>query len=153
MNLYLVRHAEAKHGAGESERGLSEKGAADMEKVARFAAGAGVKVGLILHSGKTRAKETAQILGRHLKPEKGVNESDALTPDADPWVWAERVSDREDDLMLVGHMPYMEGLASLLVAGDINGKVVEFRTGSIVSLRRECGKWSVAWMVTPEIVG
>jgi phosphohistidine phosphatase len=153
MNLYLVRHAEARLGGSDAQRGLSEKGFADIEKTARFAAGAGVKVGRILHSGKTRAKETAEVMGRYLKPEHGVGETDMLAPADDPWVWAGRVLSMEEDLMLVGHMPYMECLVSLLVAGETEAKVVDFRMGSIVFLRREEGRWSIGWMATPEALG
>ena len=150
MNLYLVRHAEARLGGSDAERGLTEKGLADIEKTARFAAGAGVKAVRILHSGKTRAKETAEVMGRHLRPAGGVHAADMLSPSDDPWVWATRVADMEEDLMLVGHMPYMECLVSLLVAGETDARVVDFGTASIVFLRREEGVWSIGWMVTPE---
>lgn len=153
MNLYLVRHAEAKLGGTDAERGLSEKGFADIEKTARFAAKAGVKVERILHSGKTRARESAEVMARYLKPEDGVRETDMLSPTDDPWVWAARVADMEEDLMLVGHMPYMGCFVSALVAGDAGSRVVDFGTAAIVFLRREEGVWTIGWMVTPETLG
>lgn len=153
MNLYLVRHAEARLGGADAQRGLSEKGFADIEKTARFAARAGVKVERILHSGRLRAKETAEVMARHLKPEEGVRETDGLAPTDDPWIWAARVADMEEDLMLVGHMPYMGCLVSALVAGDAGSRVVDFSTGSIVFLKREEGVWLIGWMVTPETLG
>lgn len=153
MNLYLVRHAEARLGGTDAERGLSEKGFAEIEKTARFAARAGVKVERILHSGKKRARESAEVIGRYLKPADGVRETDGLAPTDDPWVWAAKVADMEEDLMLVGHMPYMGCLVSVLVAGDAGSRVADLSTGAIVFLRREEGVWSIGWMVTPEALG
>ena len=153
MNLYLVRHAEPRLGGSDAERGLTEKGFADIEKTARFAARAGVKAARILHSGKTRARETAEVMGRHLRPAGGVQAGDMVSPSDDPWVWATRVADMEEDLMLVGHLPYMECLVSLLVAGETDARVVDFETGSMVFLKREGGVWSIQWMVTPDALG
>jgi len=153
VNLYLVRHGEARLGGTDDARGLSDRGRADIEKTARFAALAGVKVGRILHSGKLRAKETAEAMAAQLKPDDGVAETDLLDPTADPWGWGTRVADMEEDLMLVGHLPYMECLVALLVAGDAGARVVDITTGAVVSLKREEGVWFIRWMVTPEALG
>ena len=55
--------------------------------------------------------------------------------------------------MLVGHLPYMSKLASLLLCGDETKPVIAFQTGGVLCLQR-AGRdaWSVRWMVTPNIV-
>lgn len=153
MTLYIVRHGEAMYEGGDSQRRLSEKGASEIEKVARFLASAGVRAARILHSPKARAAETAAILSRHIKPEKGVHETEGLLPGDDPRKWVARAGEAGEDLMLVGHMPQLGCLVSLLVSGDMDGNVVELSTGSVVALRKKDGSWSIGWMVAPEILG
>jgi phosphohistidine phosphatase len=53
----------------------------------------------------------------------------------------------------VGHLPFLSRLASRLLAGDEDADVVSFRKGGVVCLQRgETGRWSVAWMVVPDVV-
>ena len=56
------------------------------------------------------------------------------------------------DLMLVGHLPFLSCLASLLLVGDPERSVIRFRNSGIVCLVREQGNWFLGWTVIPEIV-
>ncbi len=150
MRVYLVQHGEAKPEEQDPERGLTGKGVRDVERVASLAAGAGAKPLFIYHSGKKRALETAEIFAGKLVPAKGVLEADGLSPLDDPSVWAGRLAAEEDEVMLVGHMPHVGGLASLLLCGDPEKGVVSFRQGATLCLERDGGRWSVVWMVTPD---
>lgn len=146
MTLYLVQHAEAKTEQEDPSRGLSEKGLSDIKKIAHHAAGLSIKISQILHSGKKRAQQTAQILSENLHPDKGVSESDGLAPMDEPKIWAERLSSIEKDIMLVGHLPHLGRLAALLICGDDNKKVVNFKMAGIVCLmRNEDRSWSLEW--------
>jgi phosphohistidine phosphatase len=118
MLLYLVQHGEAKKEEDDPQRGLTDKGSRDVARTAISAQARGVKVSIIHHSGKTRALQTAQILADHLKPGKGPSPTDALAPMDDPDVWAGRIAGMNEDVMLVGHLPYMAKLAGLLLCGD-----------------------------------
>jgi phosphohistidine phosphatase len=148
MNLYLIQHGEAKSREEDPERPLSDKGAEDVNKTAR--AVSSVSVERIFHSGKLRAGQTARIFGEALG--KDIAGADSLSPMDDPSVWASRLKDEEKDTMLVGHMPHMAGLASLLLCGDPEAGVVEFRMGGVVCLKKEEGRWSLQWMIVPEMV-
>ena len=153
MFLYLVQHGEAVTKEEDPERPLSSLGVVDVNRVAGFVAGnCGVVVGTkIHHSGKLRARQTAEIIASALKlpgPEQGDN----LNPMDDPAVWQSRLSECLNDQVLVGHLPYMSRLASLLLTGDPEIGVVKFRMGGIVAMKREEGLWSLQWMVVPEII-
>lgn len=124
MLLYLVQHAEAKSKEENSERGLTEKGLQDIRKVASFVGGLNVRANEIFHSGKKRALQAAEVLAEHLKPEKGVSEKDGLAPMDDPQMWFERLSKLEEDVMLVGHLPHLSKLASLILTGDAEKNVI-----------------------------
>ena len=169
MKLYLVQHGEAKSKDEDPDRHLTEKGRRDVEKAAAFLKTAGLSASAVWHSGKTRAAETAGILARALGLEGAVVEHAGLAPN-DP---VEPVRDEVDraaggpdgglgggpgggldkDLMIVGHLPFMEKLASLLVAQSDSAGVVAFRQGGVVCLERtDDGSWSVLWAVVPELL-
>ena len=152
MVLYLVQHAEAKSKEEDPERDLTEKGRRDLERVARYLKRLHVQVGQIFHSGKTRAHSTAKILAQQVQPAAGVSEAPGLKPMDDPETWAERVADLEEDTLLVGHLPHLGKLASLLTSGDQEKGVVNFQMGGVVRLRRDEGNWGVDWMMVPDIV-
>jgi len=154
MKLYLVQHAEAKKKDEDPQRPLSEKGWTDIKKVAAFAAEqANIKVSNIMHSGKTRARQTAEAMADYLTPPEGIRKEEGLEPLADPLVWAGRLTNIEADIMLVGHLPHLSKLAAFLLCQDTNKEVIQFRMGTIVCLGRdESGIWSLHWMVTPQLL-
>lgn len=154
MNLYLVQHAEAKSKEEDPERSLSEIGLANVRKIAAFASeNIDIRLGRILHSGKTRAAQTAQILAKYLKPEEGIDASKGLLPADDPIIWSERLKKEKDDIMLVGHLPHMQRLASVLICNDADNITVRFRNAGIVCLiDDEAGKWAVRWILLPDML-
>ncbi len=155
MQLYLIQHAEAKPKQEDPTRPLSAKGEADIKKVAAYIARNGnLQVPQIRHSGKLRAQQTAEALAKAIHPPQGVNQADDLSPLADPGLWAARLADTSENVMLVGHLPHMSKLAAYLLCQDENRKVVRFQMGGVLCLRRgQSGVWSVHWLVTPHIVG
>jgi phosphohistidine phosphatase len=153
MFLYLVQHGEAKREEEDPARGLTEKGVEEVHKVALFAQKMNLRVSQIFHSGKTRALQTAQIFADHLKPGKGIFQTDNLAPMDDPGAWAERCAEMNEDHMLVGHLPFMAKLTGLLLSGDKEKVFLDFKMGGIVCLKRfDDGRWAVEWMVVPEMM-
>jgi phosphohistidine phosphatase len=153
MKLYLVQHGESKPKDVDPGRGLTDKGFADVRKVADFLKPLQAGVKAVWHSGKTRAQQTAEILtdvvgAGDFQVREGLAPNDPVDPMKDELARA------HDDLMIVGHLPFLGKLASILVAGSELADVVAFRQGGIVCLERhEEGAWRVRWMVTPEILG
>jgi phosphohistidine phosphatase len=158
MKLYLVQHGEAKSKAEDRQRPLTERGRENVAQVAAFAATAGLQVGQIRHSGKRRAEETASVLAEHLSPAEGVVAIPGLAPKDDVRPVAEALlppkvgGDEGGAVMLVGHLPFLDRLASLLVVGDADHSIVRFQMGGIVCLVREEKNWTVGWIVTPDMI-
>jgi phosphohistidine phosphatase len=153
MLLYLVQHGEAKSEEEDPERGLTDKGFRDIARVALFCREQAVQPGIIYHSGKKRALQTAQVFSDHLRPGKGMSATDGLAPRDDPAAWARRAAEMNEDVMLAGHLPFMAKLAGLLLCGDQERTFVDFKMGGIVCLKRfDGGKWTIEWMVVPEMV-
>lgn len=152
MKLYLVQHAESKRKEEDHTRSLSDRGWKDIRKTANYAKEhLRIKVEQIVHSGKLRAKQTAEVLAEHLNPPKAVITDTNLEPLADPKAWKKRLVETTEDIMLVGHLPYLSKLASYLLAGDENKEVIAFRMGGIVCLERDQQRrWTIHWMITPD---
>lgn len=104
----------------------------------------------IYHSGKLRAEQTAEIIGEAL--DKSVEATQGLAPMDDIQLWADKINQSAEELMLIGHLPYMEKLTSYLITGDENIRPVLFRFGAINSLeQKENKKWAIRWILTPEM--
>jgi phosphohistidine phosphatase len=153
MYLYLVQHAEAVTEEIDPSRGLSEKGMDDIKGISRYISGMNMIVHEIFHSGKKRALQTAQVLATHLKIEHKVTEADGLSPMDEPEIWLSKINDINKNVMLVGHMPHMAKLASLLLCGNKVRKAVNFEMGSIVCLRKDDEQhWSTDWIMKPKMI-
>jgi phosphohistidine phosphatase len=153
MFLYLVRHGEAKREMEDAARGLTEKGTREVSLVAAHARDRRITVNAIYHSGKKRAMQTAQIFTEHLKPGKGATETEGLAPMDEPEKWVKRIVGTREDIMLVGHLPYLSRLAGLLLCGDKENMHLDFKTGGIACLQRfDDGRWALEWMIMPEMV-
>ncbi len=123
-----------------------------MERVARAAAAAGVRPASILHSGKTRAQQTAEIFAAHVEPAPGVHAVEGLDPRDEPDRIRERVEQADEPLMLVGHLPHLSRLAALLLADTPEREIIAFRSAGVVCLERQEGRFAVRWILTPELV-
>lgn len=154
MNLYLVQHAEAKAKEEDPERHLTDIGLANIKKVASFLAqNSDIHLNTIIHSGKARAIQTAEVLAEKLNPSSGLEVGKELGPVSSPWGWVENLSQIDNDIMLVGHLPHLNRLASLLLCQDETKKIVEFRNGGVLHLLKdESGIWTIRWMVIPQII-
>jgi len=154
MRLYLVRHGEAKHEDEDPERRLTDQGRREVERVAARLERLKISVGGVSHSGKARARETAAIMARALVCASDPVAHAGLAPnDAPDGVQAE-IERGEQDLMVVGHLPFLGRLASLLLAGWTEGVAVDFQPGGLVCLERDRPgqKWRVRWAVAPELL-
>lgn len=149
MKLYLVQHGKAKSKDEDPQRPLTEAGRQETEKMAALAARMGVEVHQIRHSGKTRAAQTAAIFQEQLDPPSGLQAVDGLNPTDEVEPVAEHLKAAGETVMLVGHLPFMPGLAGWLVNRDPQAPPVPFRNSGILCLQLKEGEWSVDWHLTP----
>ncbi len=153
MRAYLTQQGLAVAKDIDPDRPLSEQGREDVRRLAEFLDKAGIQVGQVLHSGKTRAEQTAAILAEALLPEGQPQAHAGLDP-KDP---LEKVSPEiafwSVDTLIVGHLPYLGRLASLLLASDPDRSLLAFQPGTMACLEKDAeGRWVLAWMVRPELL-
>jgi phosphohistidine phosphatase len=152
MTLYLVQHGEATLASEDPERPLTARGHDDVARLAVLLARTDARLSRIEHSGKRRARETAEILAAAFRPAPAMVARSGLAPDDSAATVAAELAALADDTMLVGHLPHLGRLAALLLVGREEPPVVAFTPGTLVRLERGAG-WTVAWAVPPAITG
>jgi phosphohistidine phosphatase len=105
----------------------------------------------VWHSGKRRAEQTAEVLAAALAPGMPVARAGLDPKDPADGV-AQEAAAWEDDVMLVGHLPFMARLAGRLVAGGEDAGVA-FTPGSVLCLECDQHRWTIAWMLRPVLLG
>ncbi len=151
MPLYLVQHGKSLSKAQDPEQGLSPEGEADVRRIGEVARGYGVTVGEVVHSGASRARQTAEILAPLLgsvEPRK----ISGVAPLDEPEAFAAGLP-ADPDLLVVSHLPFLDRLAGLLVAGDADRSVFLFQNGGMVclDLHPEGENWVIRWTLMPRI--
>lgn len=153
MNLYLAQHGAALEKSVHPERPLSPVGRADVTRVAEMLRTAGVATERILHSGKTRADQTAQLFVQQIAVGVTPESIAGIAPNDSVEKFAERIASWNGDTLICGHQPFMGRLASSLLIDDPAVELVEFRPGSVAKLGDVSGRWVLCWFLTPELCG
>jgi len=152
MRAYLVQHGKARPADQDPDRSLSDEGREEVARVGEFLRQHRISVSLIQHSGKARAEQTAHILGMTIRCTSGPTHTSGLDPSDDPWIAANSLKVYTDDILIVGHLPHLERLASLLLTGSADKRPVKFQNGGVVCVEKESGTWSLLWTVVPELL-
>jgi phosphohistidine phosphatase len=159
VHVYLVQHGRAVPEEKDAERPLSDAGRAEVERVANHLADGldqaiAIPIVEVHHSGKLRAQQTAEILGRRIAPKATLRATDGLSPNDDPRIIADRLDARRAErsaAMFVGHLPHLQRLAGLLITGDANARPIRMRNAGVVRLSWD-QHWGVDWVVWPELI-
>jgi len=152
MALLLVQHGKSLPKDKDPAKGLSEEGISEVKHIAGIAKKGGVNVTRIMHSGKKRALQTAEIFASALKPDGGIQEIEGIKPLDGVAAFADKI-EISDNLMLVGHLPFMERLTSYLITGSIEKLVFKFQNGGILCMDKdpETKAWLIKWALMPDI--
>jgi phosphohistidine phosphatase len=123
-----------------------------VEAVAALLARRKPRVSRIVHSGKTRARQTADILAGHLTPGRPVEAAAGLDPNDPVELWVETANGWAEDCLLVGHQPFLGKLVSRLVLGE-ERNVVDYQPGTGVCLEPAgAGSWRIVGMIGPALL-
>jgi len=153
MRLWIVQHGDALAKNVDPDRPLSEKGRSDVERLAAHLAGCGVCVERVVHSGKARAQQTADILAVSLRASERAEAVKNLDPLDPPGPFAAECAGAAGDLLVAGHMPFVGKLVSLLVAAREDANLLGFVPGTAACLERaDDGTWSVVCLLRPELL-
>ncbi|HEV3302620.1 MAG TPA: phosphohistidine phosphatase SixA [Planctomycetaceae bacterium] len=150
--VYLVRHGEAASTEVDPARPLTQAGRLAVERIAAWAAAVDIRPDEVLHSGKLRAEQTAEILADYLMPAKGATVRRCLGADDDVRPLADSLAASDHRLMIVGHFPFLGRLVSHLVIGDVDRPIVQFEAAGLVGIQFQDGRWTITCVVDPELI-
>ena len=146
MKLYLVHHGDAVPADVDPQRPLSAEGRVGVEQVAGAAAQRAVKPAVVWHSGKLRARQTAEAFWRACNPLAEFSAARGVQPTDSPERMADQLMGETRDIMLVGHMPNIERLLRLLIEGSAEGTAA-FPAHGIVALEAIDTRWVERWRI------
>lgn len=146
--LFLVHHADAVPAEADPQRPLSHEGREHAARLASRAHARSVKPDAIWHSGKLRARQTAEPFWQLCNPLAEFAAVRALQPGDPPeWIRESLAMDRRD-LLVVGHMPHLDRLLELLLGPG----GARFPLHGLVALERDGRRWTEVWRETGEAV-
>ena len=147
MRVYLVHHGVAVGPEEDPRRPLSAVGLANAARVAAKAAALGARPEVVWHSGKLRAKQTAQEFWRACNALAEFSVSKNLQPDDPPQWIRDRLRAESRDIAIAGHFPHLPRLLALLTSGGEAG--VDFPFNGVVALVTddEGGTWRELWRI------
>ena len=161
MDLYVLRHgvAEDRNSAEygtDTERPLTAKGMRRMARQVRGLRSLGLSIDVIVTSPLVRAAQTAEIVHEGLQTTSRLVTSNALAPNGSPSQLISHLAtgySSADDVMVVGHEPYLSRLISVLTTGDPE-PVVRLRKGALCKLRLPAPRYGrcgwIEWSMTPK---
>jgi phosphohistidine phosphatase len=160
MNLYLLRHGiavdpSAPDFAKDAERPLTPKGRRRLRQIAGAMGALKISFDAILSSPYVRARQTAEIVANELKQRKKLKFTDELTPGGNPKSLIQRLNElkpRPENILLVGHEPYLSKLIALLTAGNTSMEI-DLKKGGLCKLETESLRYTrcatLAWLLAP----
>jgi len=145
--LYLVHHGDAVGPDVDARRPLSPAGVAGVERIAARAAANGARPQVVWHSGKLRAKQTAEAVWRACNALAQFSASRDLQPDDPPQWFRDRLRGESRDIAIAGHFPHLPRLLALLVSGGEAG--TDFPPHGVVALEtHDAGEtWHEVWRI------
>lgn len=156
MNLYLLRHGDAQATAASDEaRELTERGRAETRKVAQWFKRLNPKIEVAISSPLIRACQTADIVAQELSLSSCLQKSESLSPEKSPEGILSILNELpHNEVLLVGHLPFLGYLLSAFVWGDLKVEVPFKKSGlAFVQLPEiRFGSGSLQWMVRPDIL-
>jgi phosphohistidine phosphatase len=142
--LYLAHHADAVGPDVDPQRPLSTAGRMHADRIARDAKQRGASPAAIWHSGKLRARQTAEAYWRACNPLAELSAIRGLQP-TDPPEWIkDRVAGESRDVLLVGHLPSVPNILRLLTGNQ----AAEFPLHGLVALEQYAGSWIERFRIT-----
>jgi phosphohistidine phosphatase len=143
--LFLVHHGDAVGPEVDHRRPLSERGRVEVDRLAAEAAARGVKPAIVWHSGKLRAKQTAEAFWRACNALATLSATRDLQPDDPPEWMRDRLRGESTDILIAGHFPHLPRLLSLLTRGTR-----EFPLHGLVTLSTaDAGEtWTEEWRLS-----
>lgn len=150
MRMVLVRHGDALPRDQDPQRGLSPLGRQQAASVGARLAGLGVAVARILHSGKARARQTAEEIASGLPDAPAPEQAEGLRPNDPVEPVVRQILAADQAWLIVSHLPFVQYLTAVLMTHK-DQSLPDFSTGTAVVLERDelNGSFRIAHIIQP----
>lgn len=153
MRLFVVQHGDAVPKDTDPDRPLSDRGRADLQLLLDFLAARNTRIEQIFHSGKARARETAEILRPLLETPGELHEREGLAPNDSPDAFLEQIGRVEKDTLVASHMPFVARVVSQATTGLPGSELTQFLPGSVAGIERGVdNSWRLILFVRPDFL-
>ena len=150
MQLLLVHHGDAVGPDVDTRRPLSSEGREAVERIAAAAAARGARPAVVWHSGKLRAKQTAEAFWRACNALAELSASRDLQPDDPPEWLRDRLRGETRDILIAGHFPHLLRLLTMLLAPHEDRSMPFPQHGVVALVSNDAGEtWKEAWRLGP----
>ena len=126
---------------------LSSVGRAATERLALAAAHRGAQPDAIWHSGKLRARQTAELLWQACNPRASCSAEHGLQPGDSPRWMRDQLSGETRSILIVGHMPSLTRLLASLLGEPDGSPSVQFPQHGCVALDADGNAWREVWRI------
>jgi len=110
----------------------------------------GLQIQHVLHSGKLRALQTAQIIADQLVATQQVESITGIGAMDDPEPFVVALEQYRSDVLIASHKPFVSKLCATLLKGA-DDAAYSFTPGTVACLELSAGQWKMNWMLSPEI--
>jgi phosphohistidine phosphatase len=143
VNLFLVHHGDAVGPEVDARRPLSAEGLKATERIAAEAAARGARPAVVWHSGKLRARQTAEAFWRACNALAEFSATRDLQPDDPPEWIRDRLRRDSRDILIAGHFPHLPRLLALLLPSAAG----QFPLHGLVALVADADRetWTELW--------
>ena len=151
MVVYLVHHGDAVGPDVDPRRPLSEQGRERVVHLAAEAAARGAHPAVVWHSGKLRARQTAEAYWRACNALATFSATRDLQPDDPPEWIRDRLRAETRDILIAGHYPHLPRLLTLMLSTTDGADVPLFPQHGMVAVQTDDeGKiWREIWRLIP----
>ena len=147
--IVLVHHGDAVGPDIDPMRPLSPVGRAAATRLATAAAARGAHPDVIWHSGKLRARQTAELFWRACNPQAVFSAARGLQPTDPPEWMRDQLAEDDRSILLAGHMPHLVRLLRLLQGVPPDGGEMDFPPHGCVAVERDGDQWKEIWRLAP----
>lgn len=150
MRVAIVRHGQALSKQDDPEQGLSPHGREQAKRAGAELSKLALAKARILHSVKTRARQTAEIMAAALQSPVAPEQIDGLKPNDPIEAIVRDILAADEDRIYVSHLPFVQYLTAVLATHKKGAQPV-FSTCGLAVLERDdaSGSFSVVHIFAP----
>lgn len=144
-----MHHGDAAGPDVDPRRPLSERGREHVVRLAAEAAARGARPTVVWHSGKLRARQTAEAFWRACNALAAFSATRDLQPEDPPEWIRDRLRGETRDILIAGHYPHLPRLLALMVSTAHGSDLRSFPQHGVVAVETEDkgNTWKELWRI------